>query len=1058
MIRRLVKPAFLTLAVVVASCSDNGLIGPASTTAPSMAVSAADMPAVRISEIHYDNVGTDTLESIEISGPAGTSLTGWSVVLYNGNGGVTYNTRALAGTIPATCDSRGVIVLGYPVNGIQNGGSGTTATNDPDGIALINAAGGVVEFLTYEGVITAANGPAVGMTSTDIGVRQAGGDPRGVTLQRTPEGVWTGPVASTLGACNDNGGVVLPPAVVADVTIAPASATIEQGSTQQFSASATDATGAPLAGTTFTWSTATPTIASVNAAGLASGLAAGDALIIATAPNGVADTAELRVNAPPPTVGLPPVRFSEIHYDNIGTDAKEAIEIEGPAGTDLTGWKVVLYNFTGGAQYSTRDLTGAIAARCDGRGVVLLEYPLDGIQNGSNDGFALVDATGAVVEFLSYEGVLTATNGPAAGMTSKDIGVAEVNSAVGSSLQRDENGVWSGPKSATMGGCNNGVGGMPVPTGSVSFTGREPSDPALPVGFQDQIFANFLTSTGAPMTTTVTWTSETPALASIDARGVITSLAAGTAILRATAEDGTTGTWALPMGIATPGNTAQYGSNTEFGEPTDANASDDFIVRRDQYTASFNAARGTPNWVSYNLDATHFGSQDRCDCFTFDPELRAESFPSYTTADYTGAGTFHGYGIDRGHLARSFDRTTGSYDNATTFYFSNIIPQSADLNQGPWSVMETYLGDLARFQNKEVYIITGPAGSKGTVKNEGRITIPESVWKVALIMPRDQGIENIDDLSDFEIIAVIAPNVPGVRNADWESWKTTVDAVEALSGYDLLALLNDQIEIAAESNTKPPVAAVDGPYTGAEGSAITMSAASSSDPDGDVLSYRWVFGDGATAMGATATHSYAQNGSYTVRMIVTDPRGLVDTAVTTATVSNVAPVLAPFAGAVIWPRQTYMASGTFTDPGADSWTGTVNFGDGTSEALTISGKRFSLDHVYQRAGTYTVTVSVSDGEAGDTETATVRVLTAPEVIAVATGKIESMVTKGNVLPKFGKPMLGALGVALQGIEQGNPNQLDAALRNMQAQLDRMPAEESVAFQILVRQVIASITP
>ena len=47
------------------------------------ALSAAD--GVRVSEIHYDNDGTDTGEAIEIAGPAGTDLTGWSVVLYNGS-------------------------------------------------------------------------------------------------------------------------------------------------------------------------------------------------------------------------------------------------------------------------------------------------------------------------------------------------------------------------------------------------------------------------------------------------------------------------------------------------------------------------------------------------------------------------------------------------------------------------------------------------------------------------------------------------------------------------------------------------------------------------------------------------------------------------------------------------------------------------------------------------------------------------------------------------------------------------------------------------------------
>ena len=58
-------------------------------------------------------------------------------------------------------------------------------------------------------------------------------------------------------------------------------------------------------------------------------------------------------------------------------------------------------------------------------------------------------------------------------------------------------------------------------------------------------------------------------------------------------------------------------------------------------------------------------------------------------------------------MARSFDRTTGSLDNACTYLFSNVVPQAADLNQGPWAILENDLGDLARVQDREVYIITG---------------------------------------------------------------------------------------------------------------------------------------------------------------------------------------------------------------------------------------------------------------------------------------------------------------------------------------------------------------
>ena len=82
---------------------------------------AVTMPAIRFAEIHYDNVGTDTGEAIEVSGPAGADVPGWQVVLYNGNGGASYDTKTLSGTIPATCGARGVLVINYPANGIQNG-------------------------------------------------------------------------------------------------------------------------------------------------------------------------------------------------------------------------------------------------------------------------------------------------------------------------------------------------------------------------------------------------------------------------------------------------------------------------------------------------------------------------------------------------------------------------------------------------------------------------------------------------------------------------------------------------------------------------------------------------------------------------------------------------------------------------------------------------------------------------------------------------------------------------------------------------------------------------
>ena len=84
--------------------------------------------SVFINEIHYDNTGTDAGEAIEVAGPAGTNLSGWSLVLYNGAGGAPYDTKALSGIIPDQAAGFGTLHFTYPVNGIQNG--------SPDAIAL----------------------------------------------------------------------------------------------------------------------------------------------------------------------------------------------------------------------------------------------------------------------------------------------------------------------------------------------------------------------------------------------------------------------------------------------------------------------------------------------------------------------------------------------------------------------------------------------------------------------------------------------------------------------------------------------------------------------------------------------------------------------------------------------------------------------------------------------------------------------------------------------------------------------------------------------------------
>ncbi len=144
----------------------------------------------------------------------------------------------------------------------------------------------------------------------------------------------------------------------------------------------------------------------------------------------------------PPPSGDP--WLNEIHYDNSGADMNEGFEIAGLAGFDLSGYQVIGYNGANSSIYATVNLSGVIPDQASGYGTVW--FPMVGMQNGSPDGIALVTPGGAIVEFLSYEGILTANAGPASGLVSTDLGVSESSATpIGNSLPRLGSGS-SGPE------------------------------------------------------------------------------------------------------------------------------------------------------------------------------------------------------------------------------------------------------------------------------------------------------------------------------------------------------------------------------------------------------------------------------------------------------------------------------------------------------------------------------------------------------------------------------------------------------------------------------------
>jgi len=164
------------------------------------------------------------------------------------------------------------------------------------------------------------------------------------------------------------------------------------------------------------------------------------------------------------------VFINELHYDDATAagDTGEGVEIVATAGESLSGYKVYLYNGSnpGAATvYATSSVPAGNLVSCGGQvRIATVSYASNGVQNGPNDGLALVDGNGQVVQFLSYEGAITGGGGPAAGLTSQNLPVSESNStAAGTSLQlRGSNGstaanfTWAGSAASSFGACNSG--------------------------------------------------------------------------------------------------------------------------------------------------------------------------------------------------------------------------------------------------------------------------------------------------------------------------------------------------------------------------------------------------------------------------------------------------------------------------------------------------------------------------------------------------------------------------------------------------------------------------
>lgn len=221
-----------------------------------------------------------------------------------------------------------------------------------------------------------------------------------------------------------------------------------------------------------------------------------------------------------------------------------------------------------------------------------------------------------------------------------------------------------------------------------------------------------------------------------------------------------------------------------FGNPsgatTDIANENNYLMPKPQYTLSYNRAKATPNWVAWRLASNWIGSTPRQDNFRPDSSLPSGWY-QVTNQDYSGSG------YDRGHMCPSGDRTNSVENNSATFLMTNMVPQLAANNQGPWEDFESYCRTLAS-QGNELYIFSGPFGNVGTIA-QGRVTVPEYTWKVVIVLPNgDNDVARVTKAT--RTIGIIVPNFgPLDINAPWRNFRVSVDQVERLTGYDFFNVL-----------------------------------------------------------------------------------------------------------------------------------------------------------------------------------------------------------------------------------------------------------------------------
>lgn len=227
---------------------------------------------------------------------------------------------------------------------------------------------------------------------------------------------------------------------------------------------------------------------------------------------------------------------------------------------------------------------------------------------------------------------------------------------------------------------------------------------------------------------------------------------------------------------------AQY-KNLEI--PASPKGKKELILKRKNYTLSFNKETNLPNWVAWRLDKQRLIEKVSRKGYGFkqDPDLNPAQ--AVVTQDYAHSG------YDRGHMCPAGDSRWSGQSMKESFYMTNICPQHPNLNGGDWHELEQACRRWAL--EGPIYIVCGPILYKKTspqyIGKEHRIRIPEAFFKVILA-----GVEK----GKPKAIGFIYKNTAG--NHPLDAYVNSIDQVERITGLDFFSALPNEVENRVEKD------------------------------------------------------------------------------------------------------------------------------------------------------------------------------------------------------------------------------------------------------------------